>query len=161
MDFAELLMRGTISAGVAAYAAAEYLWFRRRQEAFRQRALLWTTGAALCILHSALAFHARHNWSHDAAVRQTASQTAAVTGINWGGGIFVNYAFLTLWAADVFWMWVAPGSYLRRPPIVNRAISAFFLFIVFNGAVVFAQGPARIVGMAATATVAWAWWRSR
>jgi hypothetical protein len=160
MQFGELLMRATISAGVAAYAAAEYLWYCRRHDAFPQRAVLWTAGAALCMLHAALAFHVRHDWSHDAAARQTALETAAVTGLSWGGGVFVNYAFLGLWAADVAWMWVAPASYLRRRSVVNGAVSAFFLFIIFNGAVVFAAGPARIVGMAATLTVLWAWWRS-
>lgn len=157
----DLLMRVSISMSVAAYAAAEYLWYRRRREAFRLRAMLWTGSAALCLLHSALAFHVRHGWSHDAAARQTAAQTAAVTGIDWGGGVFVNYVFVGLWAADVAWLWAAPGSYMRRPPIVNGFVSAFFLFIILNGAVVFAGGPARVVGIAATATVIWAWWSRR
>jgi hypothetical protein len=157
----DLLMRVTISMSVAAYAAAEYLWYRRRVEAFRLRRILWTGAAALCLLHSGLAFHVQHGWSHDAAVRQTAAQTAAVTGIDWGGGVFVNYAFLGLWAADVAWLWAAPASYLRRPPVVNGLVSAFFLFIIVNGAVVFAGGPARIVGIAATATVIRAWWSRR
>lgn len=157
MAAGEFLMRATISLGVAAYAAAEFLWFRHRLEAFRLRTVLWTGAAALFLLHSALAFHVRHGWSHEAAVRQTAAQTAAVTGLNWGGGVFVNYAFLVLWVADVTWLLAAPRSYLRRPRFVNTAISAFFLFIVFNGAVVFARGPAQVVGVAATAIVAWAW----
>lgn len=161
MPVGELLMRVTISASVAAYAGAEYLWYRRRRDAFRLRAVLWTAAAALCILHSALAFHVRHGWSHEAAVRQTAAQTAAVTGLDWGGGVFVNYAFLALWAADVAWLWTSPASYLRRTAVMNALASAFFLFVIFNGAVVFAAGPARVVGMAATATVVWAWWRRR
>ena len=151
-------MRATIALSVAAYAAGEYLWYTHRVEGFRARAVLWTAAAALCITHSALAFHVRHGWSHDAAVRQTAAQTAAVTGLDWGGGVFVNYAFLAIWAADVAWIWAAPASYLRRPSAVNGLVSAFFLFIIVNGAVVFAGGPARVVGIAATATVVWAWW---
>lgn len=154
-------MRVAISASVAAYAGAEYLWYRHRRDGFRIRAVLWTAAAALCILHAALAFHVRHDWSHEAAVRQTAAQTAALTGLDWGGGVFVNYAFLALWAADIAWLWGSPTSYLRRPAVVNGLVSAFFLFVIFNGAVVFAGGPARVVGVAATAAVVWAWWRGR
>ena len=161
MSSGEMLMRLTIALSVAAYAGAEYLWYRHRRGAFRARAILWTIAAVLCIVHSALAFEVRHGWSHDAALRQTAEQTAAVTGVAYGAGLYVNYAFLALWAADVIWLWAAAGSYLRRPAAVNAAVSAFFLFMFVNGAVIFARGPVRILGLAATLSVAWAWWRSR
>jgi hypothetical protein len=144
-----------------AYAASEYLWFRHRRDAFELRAVLWTTAAALCVMHSAVAFHVRHDWSHDAALTMTAVQTAAVTGLNWGGGLYVNYAFLALWAADVAWLWSAPASYLRRGPALNGALSLFFLFMFINGAVIFVRGPARVLGILATATVLWAWWPRR
>ena len=155
----EILMRATILASVGAYAAAEYLWFRHRATAFRPRALLWTAAAVLCIGHAALAFEVRHDWSHAAALAQTATQTAAVTGLDWGGGLYVNYVFLAGWALDVAWLWTSPRSYLRRPAALSAAVSAFVLFMFINGAVVFVRGPARIVGAIAVAVVLWAWAR--
>jgi hypothetical protein len=157
----EAAMRATILASLAAYAAAEYLWFRHRAVAFHARALLWTAAAALCIVHAAIAFEVRHDWSHDAAWAQTAAQTAAVTGLDWGGGLYVNYAFLVLWAADVVWLWSSPRSYLHRPAVISTAVSAFVLFMFINGAVVFVRGPARVAGAIAVAVVMWAWWRGR
>ena len=44
------------------------------------------------------------------------TKTAAVTGLNWGGGVFVNYAFLVLWAADVTWLVAAPRCLAQRAP---------------------------------------------
>jgi hypothetical protein len=157
----EAAMRATILASLVAYAAAEYLWFGHRAAAFRARAVLWTAAAVLCIAHAALAFEVRHDWSHDAAWAQTAAQTAAVTGLDWGGGLYVNYVFLVLWGADVAWLWSSPRSYLRRPAVVSAAVSASALFMFINGAVVFVRGPARIPGAIAVAVVMWAWWRGR
>jgi hypothetical protein len=166
MPWGEAIMRGSIAASVVAYACAEYAWYVRRREAFGARAVVWTAGFALCAVHTALAFHLWHGWSHEAAVRHTAAVTAAVTGLDWGGGVYVNYAFLAVWAGDVAWVWLRPAPYLVRPAAVNAAMSAWFLFIVFNGAVVFASGPARAVGVAATLLVIWSWlragaWRDR
>ena len=158
MHAGDALMRLTIAGSIVCYAAAEYLWFTRRRAAFRGRAWLWTAAAALCIVHSALAFAVHHRWSHDAALRQTAAQTAAVTGIAWGGGLYVNYAFLLGWAVDVLLLWRAPQRYLARSAVTNAVVSAIFLFMFVNGAVVFASGPARVLGVAATATVMLGWW---
>lgn len=155
----ELWMRATIAASVVAYAAAEYLWYTRRFESFRLRRAIWTSAAALCVTHSALAIAVRHGWSHDAALLHTAVQTAAVTGLRWGGGLFVNYVFLALWTADVAWLWGSPASYARRPERLNTALSAFFIFMFLNGAVIFAGGASRVLGTAAVVTVAAAWWR--
>jgi hypothetical protein len=161
MPGGELLMRATIAASVVAYACAEYAWYVHRATAFRGRAVLWSSAFLLCLAHTALAFHVRHGWSHQAAVLHTADATAAVTGLPWGGGVYVNYLFLASWGADVAWLWLAPASYRARGAVVNGAVSAWFLFIVFNGAVVFAKGPARAVGLAATALVIWSWRRGR
>jgi hypothetical protein len=161
MRWGEALMRATIAGSVVAYACAEYVWFAHRQRAFRARAVLWTAAFGLCVLHTALAFHVRHDWSQAAAWRHTAEMTAALTGLHWGGGLYVNYLFLAVWAADVTWLWAAPASYLARAARVNAVLSTGFLFIVFNGAVVFATGPARAIGLAATLVVIAGWLRAR
>ena len=84
-----------------------------------------------------------------------------MTGLDWGGGLYVNYAFLVLWGADVVWLWSSPRSYLRRPAVVSTAVSASALFMFINGAVVFVRGPARVLGAIAVTVVMWAWWRGR
>ena len=153
------MLRATILVSLLAYGAAEYLWLRHRARGFAARRLLWTAAFLLCATHVLRAFQVQHGWSHDAAERHTARVTAQVVGLEWGGGIFVNYLFLASWAADVAWSWTVPASYRLRPSWINNAISAVFLFMVFNGAVVFAAGLARGIGIAVTAAVVWAWWR--
>ena len=95
----EVAVFGTIAASLAAWAAAEFLHSRA----------FWTVGSALATAHSAAAFAVFHDWSHDRALIATALQTAAVTGLDWGGGLFFNYAFLLVWGADVMWWWIAIG----------------------------------------------------
>ena len=159
MPAGDAIVRATILASIVLYGGAEYLWFRHRVRAFALRRALWSAAFVLCVIHVARAFDVHHGWSHAAAEAHTAEVTARVTGIESGVGIYVNYAFLALWAADVGWAWLAAPRYLRRGPGVSAVISATFLFMIFNGAVVFASGPARGTGLAVTATVLWAWWR--
>ena len=112
---------------------------------------LWT-GAWLCmLLHVLTAFHLVHHWDHAAAYSETARQTAEVVGLNWGGGIYINYLFLLLWGLDVCWWWRAGvDGYESRPRSANIAIQSFLAFIVFNGAVVFASPFTRILGLIGT-----------
>jgi len=99
----------------------------------------WTVGCAVFLLHIAFAFQFLHGWSHASAVAHTARRTYEVIGINWGGGIYVNYAFMLLWVVDVAWWW---RRYLRREPTPARhywSVQAIFAFMTFNATVVF--GP--------------------
>jgi hypothetical protein len=93
----------------------------------------WAFGCLFLFWHIAIAFHLGHGWSHQAAWEHTRQ----VGG--YGDGIFVNYAFALVWLADAIWVWVAPGSYLTRPPWLHWSIHAFLAFVVFNAAVVFAD----------------------
>jgi hypothetical protein len=103
---------------------------------------VWIAGLCLCAIHFALAFAVVHGWSHAAAERATAAQTKAVFGLDWGGGVYVNYLFLAVWALDA-WMW-------RRGVVLPRglaiAIRAFYLIVVLNAAVIFAAGWRRVLG---------------
>ena len=137
----------TIAASVLCWAVAE---------AFRSRSL-WTAAALLMLTHSILAFGMFYGWSHDTARVATMQQTAALTGIDFAGGIYVNYVFLTVWLADVVWWWASRRSYEARPVATAFAIRGFIFFIIVNGAVVFADGWARGVGIAATGLVVCAW----
>ena len=94
-----------------------------------------------------------HDWSQDAALAHTAQQTAALTGLRWGGGLYVNYAFIALWVADAALWWHDRASYERRSARARDALLAVFLFMFVNAGVVFAHGPARVVGTIAVGIV--------
>ena len=141
-------MRTTIWLAVFAWAATEVLRSRGRRETAR---LVWTSGAALLAIHIALAFHYWHGWSHAAAYEATALQSEQLTGVASGWGIYLNYALLAVWSADAVWWWAAPLAYDSRSRAVDRAVFAFFLFMMVNGAVVFATTAMRYAGAAAIA----------
>ena len=108
----------------------------------------WAAGCGFAALHVAAAMHAAHGWSHAAAY----DHTAAAGG--WGPGVFVNYAFVLVWAADAGWLLLAPEGYGRRTGWVTWAVVGFLGFVVFNAAVVFGHGPLRWVAAAAFAWLA-------
>ena len=143
----ELAVFGTIAGATLAWAVAEQLRSR----------LLWTIGAALAVTHSAAAFAVFHGWSHRAAAAATARQTADVTGVSWGGGIFFNYAFLIVWGADAIWWWASPRGYEARPRAFDALVRGFLFFMFLNGAVVFADGWMRLLGVIAVGLVSITW----
>ena len=113
----------------------------------------WTLGAALTVVHTIAVFHYIHDWSQDAALAHTAQQTAVLTGLRWGGGLYVNYAFIALWVGDAALWWHDRASYERRSARARDALLAVFLFMFVNAGVVFAHGPARVVGTIAVGIV--------
>ena len=118
-------------------------------------------GLLLASAHFLLAFHVRHDWSHASAVRETARQTADVYGLDWGGGVYVNYAFLGVWALDL-WRWRAtarPGTPRSRFP--TWLVRAFYFLVILNGAVIFPGGWRRWAGVALVTWLAAAWWPQR
>ena len=149
-------VRGTIILATALWAVAEILKLRRPRSVEPARQL-WTLAAALIWLHAGAAFQHVYNWSQAIAIEATARQTATVTGLAWGGGLFANYAFLAIWAADAAWWWISPTSYFKRPAFIERARRWVFVFMFVNGAIVFATGPARLAGVVAVSAVCAAW----
>lgn len=151
----------TIWLALAAFTAAE----AGRRPAFSGRPpARWLdavslAGLTLLIVHIALAYGVRHGWSHDAAVRATADQTAAVYGLDWGGGLYVNYLFALVWAIDA-WQWsVSPGAAAARPPALHWALRLFYGVIIVNGAVIFVPGPRRGLGVAVVLALIGIWRR--
>lgn len=98
----------------------------------------WALGALLLAVHVAVAFHLGHGWSHSHAWEHTRE----VGG--YGDGIFVNYAFVMVWAADAAWACVAFGSYTTRPRWLHWGAHGFLAFVVFNAAVVFGSWDVRV-----------------
>jgi hypothetical protein len=116
-------------------------------------------GAALMIVHMLIAMGAVHGWSHRAAIEATAAQTRAVFGLDWGGGVFVNYAFLAVWIAELGAWRAAPGRYARWSPAIVWPLRAFNLVVIANAAIVFAAGWRRLAGAALTAGLVAIWMR--
>jgi hypothetical protein len=129
-----------------AWAIGEAL-MRRSERSDRLARGVWSIGIALALLHVVLAFQLVYAWNHETAVAATARQTMDRFGWEWRGGIYVNYLFLALWFADVCWWWWAPASRSTRSPRFERMRLFVFAFMFFNGAVLFASGVGRLVGV--------------
>lgn len=155
----ELIVRAAAWVATGAWVASE--WRRLRGCSDPRAASAWTAGAVALAVHVALAFQLVHHWSHDAARAEVARQTLERMGAAVGVGIWVNYTFLLLWAADAAWWRLRPASYLGRPRGLDAAARLFVAFMFFNGTVVFARGPMRVVGTLAFAALGAAWWHGR
>jgi hypothetical protein len=126
-----------------------YDWVTRRT---------WTIAVASLIAHYLCAFQFYHGWSHSAAYADTARQTAEVFSINWGGGVFINYALLVFWIVDLGWWWFAGlDAYRKRPRWIGTTWHALLLFIIFNATVVFENGVQRWVGLLVCLIVGLSW----
>jgi hypothetical protein len=157
MSSGEWLTRGTIWVSIAAYTIG-CVTFALSHKQDRWVRIAWTTGCAALIAHFLCAFNYYHAWSQQSAYLDTARQTAAVLSINWGGGLFINYAVATLWFADVAWWWLAGlNSYRRRPWWPTIIWHSFLIFIIFNATVVFKDGPTRWIGLLVCLTLCLSW----
>ena len=155
------LMLGTIWLALAGFVVGEAGKTRHRRTGVEPR-WAWPVslaGLLACVVHILVAMADRHGWSHQAAVLDTARQTAAVFGVAWGGGVYVNYLFVGLWLVELLRWRADPRRDLRQPRWARWALRTFYLVIVFNAAVVFAAPDRRLAGAAVTAALlaAWAW----
>ena len=117
----------------------------------------WAAGIVLCAIHFALVFEIRHDWSQASAMEATAVQAARVYGLAWGGGVFVNYLFLAVWILDAAAWRVAPGR--ARSPLLQWALRAFYFIVILNGAVIFAAGARRVLGVVIVGAMVATWVR--
>ena len=149
METGEFLTRATIWITIGAYTVGSVVFALARGRSRWDSAtrVLWTIGVVSLIGHFICAYQFYHHWSHELAYIDTARQTDEVTGLNWGGGLFINYAFLAIWAIDVSWWWLRGlNSYRTRPWPLVAAWHGFFVFMLFNATVVFKDGVVRWVG---------------
>lgn len=156
----ELLTRGTIWFSIAAYAIGAVLFAAARKPTSLDRwvRFAWTIGCAALLAHFISAFHFHHAWSHKSAYVDTARQTAEVFAINWGGGLFINYAVAVLWVTDVAWWWFAGlSSYRHRPWLITLLWHSFLIFIIFNATVVFKDGLVRWLGLGVCVILCVSW----
>lgn len=160
MSKAELRTRGTIWLTMVAYMIGSGFFALPDRIRWRDHAtrLAWTTACVSLIAHFICAFQFYHGWSHSAAYLDTASQTNSVVGLNWGGGLFINYALLLVWLADLGWWWVGGlSSYRNRPWPLLAIWHSFLIFIIFNATVVFKDGVVRSLGVAICICLVFSW----
>ncbi|MEP7272046.1 MAG: hypothetical protein ABI882_11120, partial [Acidobacteriota bacterium] len=107
MNRGELLTRASVWLSLTGYAigVVALMLARRRTGWLRVARTAWTLGCLAIVVHVAFAFNFYHHWSHAEAYRETARQTAAVVGLNWGGGLYINYVFVGAWILDVAVWW--------------------------------------------------------
>jgi len=153
----EFLTRATVWVALTLYVGCE---FARRRASNCAGRWLNAAGCAAFLAHVVCAFHFYHSWSHTAAYAATAHQTVELTGWDSGFGLYINYVFAAVWFAEAVWSWVTP-TYAARPVWITRTIRAFFWFMIFNGAVVFAHGPLRAFGLLLSLALIVCWWRAR
>ena len=158
----EFLTRFAVWIVLACYAtgSAVFALSHKRRKWDSAARLAWTIACAGLVAHVACAFHFYHGWSEDAAYRETARQTAAVTGLNWGGGIYVNYAVVLFWIVDVIWWWRGLDAYRRRPGLLAAIWQIFLIFVLFNATVVFKTGPLRWIGVCVSLALVCVWLHS-
>lgn len=135
---------------MVAYAVgtALFLFSRNRSQLLYTARATWTMGCISLLAHFICAFHLYHDWSHTLAYLDTARQTNDVVGLNWGGGIFINYLVLIAWIVDVGWWWLGGiESYRKRNWFWVIVWHGFFIFIIFNATVVFKDGLVRWMGL--------------
>ena len=162
MNPGEWLTRGTVWLALSLYAGGELARSGERRHLPATASRWWHTSGCLAFLaHVLCAFHFYHAWSHAAAYADTARQTQAMFGWRSGGGLYVNYAFALVWLGEVLWSWIDDRGYRARPRWLTGAWRGFFLFMIFNGAVVFARGPVRWFGLGLCLVLLAAWWRGR
>jgi hypothetical protein len=158
----EILTRVTIWIAIVGYGAGAFTFAlsRNRHKWDSATRLVWTTACVALLTHVVCAFHFYHSWSHRAAYLDTARQTDEMIGLNWGGGLYVNYVVLMGWVVDVIWWWLGGlNSYRRRPRPLVFAWHGFLIFIIFNATVVFATGFVRWAGLFLCFVMGLVWWR--
>jgi hypothetical protein len=138
----EQMTKITVWIALAGYAAALIIFLKSKSRPNWDAVarIFWTAGCIAMLAHIGCAFHFYHRWSHGAAYAETARQTAKIYGLNWGGGLFINYILMIGWIVDVMWWWRGLEIYRNRSRIFSIVWHVFLFFIFFNATVVFEGG---------------------
>jgi hypothetical protein len=112
-------------------------------------------GLALMVVHILIAMAWRHHWSHASSIVATAQQTREVYGLDWGGGVYVNYVLVIVWGLSLV-PWFRGAGVPRFWVLVTRGL---LLVVIANAAIVFAAGWRRGMGALIVAVLVYAWSR--
>ena len=149
----------TIYGSLLSYLIALVCWVSRQRGAVYRAA--WSAGCILMLLHAIAAFHFYHHWSHAHAVELTAEETLRITGTAFGNGIWFSYALILFWAIDVGLCWVSKLRDSKLRAWFSVLVHLYAFFILFNGTVIFEEGPVRWAGIVGTIWVVRMAWRFR
>ncbi|HYI97188.1 MAG TPA: hypothetical protein VEX68_26845 [Bryobacteraceae bacterium] len=133
MDFGQIVTLWTARVSAFVYLMALILLMRH---AARRARVLWTIGLIVYLIHVWFAFTYFYDWSHETAYRETARQTASLFGVDWGGGLYLNYLFTLVWSLDCLWWWSKEASYQARNRWVKMSTHAFLAFMFLNATIV-------------------------
>ncbi|MDB5390062.1 MAG: hypothetical protein JWM11_5708 [Planctomycetaceae bacterium] len=103
---------------------------------------IWLTGWLMLVFHIFVAMGAVHHWSLAEATRHTATQTQAAVGLNWGGGVWFNFATVAVWA----WTLLPSRKRTLNPSRLNSLAQWYLAFMMFNATVVFGTRVAQTAG---------------
>jgi hypothetical protein len=153
-DFA---IRITAWLSLAAWVYAEWSRAAAGDQAGAPRTT-FTAGLLAMVVHSALAFALRYDFSQEAALLDAARQIEEVTGRpSSPRGFYANHAFMAWWSLEAAAWWRDPAGYAGRALVLVWASRLVFAFMFANGAIVFARGPVRALGVAGLLAVIAAW----
>ena len=157
----EAITVGTVRIALVLYVAASFSRLLGGERWVRTTRRLWSAGLLFYLAHVVAAFTFVHGWSHSKAALETARQTEELFGIASGAGLFFNYLFTLVWTADALWWWMDEEGYRLRPRWLRVLTHGFLALMFLNGAVVFAEGFSRWLGLAAAPPLLFLWLRSR
>ena len=118
---------------------------------------VYSAGFVLAVVHILIAMGAVHGWSHASALAATAAQTNAFFGLDWGGGVYVNYLFIAVWAGELIVWTTRPDRYAAWSGWSLWLVRGFYLIMIANAAIVFAAGWRPVVGALAVLALALIW----
>lgn len=109
---------------------------------------VWLASALTFLVHALIAMGSAYGWSHRTAIDATAADTALLTGIESGAGLWLNYLFTLIWLSDAtYWVGTGDESYRNRARWLQGLVHGFLGFMVVNGSIVFVSGPKRLFGL--------------
>jgi hypothetical protein len=158
----DLAVYGTIWLALALFVAGELgkRGWRNDRPAASWAWPVSAAGAAIAVVHIVLAMSAV-GWSHQATVMSTARRTESVYGVNWGGGVVLNYVFVAAWIVELFAWRRSPARFLARSTVIRWTLRVFYLVMIANAAIVFAGPTRRSLGVALVAALVFSWWPAR
>lgn len=137
------LVYGTVWIAVAGWFAGsiarELARSTESESLFRTYRRCWLAAAVMLCVHIAASYGFVHHWSHAAALKATAQESLAVTGVAAAWGVYVNFVFAAVWLG-----YSAAMFRVGRPIVrVDSFVFGFTAMIVASATVLFESGIVR------------------
>ncbi|HXV76996.1 MAG TPA: hypothetical protein VD788_11835, partial [Candidatus Polarisedimenticolaceae bacterium] len=126
MEIGEAIARASVWFALCCYPAGPFGPVVSTARGKRVARFVWTAGCVAFAAHVVASFGAFYEWSHLVALDETRRRSAAVTGIDSGLGLYLNYLFGLLWMLDAAWWWSDDEAYGRRSRRGLLLFHAFF-----------------------------------